>query len=243
MKLKSCCELVEAKTTNEKDARPWMTGTELMEALAREYIVEGLLPYGLSVLVGSPKTGKSFLALDIAAGVASGKPVLGRRGCCVQGGVIMLALDDTEHRLSRRLMPYRERDLSSLYFALEWRRMDDGGLEDLRLALDEHPDTRLLVIDGFPRIITKRRISNAFAALKSLADERNVAVLVVLPILPPNTATVDTLLFLLRGFGREEAVLQVTSRDTRTKELSLKFRPDSPSRMPWTETWIEMMET
>jgi hypothetical protein len=231
MKMKSCRELVEANT--EKDAKPWMNSKEMMDAIARVWIVEGLLPYGLSVLVGKPKVGKSFLALDIAVGVASGENVLGKR-YCVQGGVLMLALDDTEQRLYRRLMPYRERDLSRLYFALEW----PGGLEDLRLALDEHPDTRLLVIDGFAGIapLTKRGISDALAAFKSLAEERHVAVLVVLPILHPNTAPVDTLLLLRRGFGRDEAALQVTGRDYTTKEFVLTFNPADPSRPPWIET-------
>ena len=41
-------------------------------------IVEGLISKGLTVLGGSPKIGKSWLALDLAISVATGVPFLGK---------------------------------------------------------------------------------------------------------------------------------------------------------------------
>jgi predicted ATP-dependent serine protease len=41
-------------------------------------IVEGLISKGLTILGGSPKIGKSWLALDLAISVANGSPFLGK---------------------------------------------------------------------------------------------------------------------------------------------------------------------
>jgi RecA-family ATPase len=67
-----------------------------------KWVVDGLLPSGLSVLAGASKIGKSFLALDIAFGVAAGAPVLG--GMVTEpGDTLYLALEDTSRRLTARL--------------------------------------------------------------------------------------------------------------------------------------------
>jgi RecA-family ATPase len=77
----------------------------LSRAAARKepsFVVDGLLPTGLSVLAGASKIGKSFMALDIAFGVAGGYPVLGGM-VCEPGDVLYLALEDTSTRLRGRL--------------------------------------------------------------------------------------------------------------------------------------------
>lgn len=42
-----------------------------------QYVVDQLLPQGLHILAGSPKVGKSWLALWLAVTVAKGEPVWG----------------------------------------------------------------------------------------------------------------------------------------------------------------------
>ena len=44
-----------------------------------QYIVPGIIPEGLSMLVGRPKIGKSWMALDIGISIASGRSCLGGR--------------------------------------------------------------------------------------------------------------------------------------------------------------------
>ena len=65
-------------------------------------VVDGLLPSGLSILAGASKIGKSFMALDIAFGVAAGSPVIGSM-VTEPGDVLYLALEDTSTRLRGRL--------------------------------------------------------------------------------------------------------------------------------------------
>jgi RecA-family ATPase len=67
-----------------------------------DFLVDGLVPKGVTLLAGEPKVGKSWLALDIAASIARGVGCLGERRCS-EGDVLYLALEDTEARLHGRL--------------------------------------------------------------------------------------------------------------------------------------------
>ncbi len=50
-------------------------GEELLEMQlpSKEFIIEGLLPKGLAMIVGAIKIGKSFLSLQVALAVSSGE--------------------------------------------------------------------------------------------------------------------------------------------------------------------------
>ena len=65
------------------------------------WIAEDLVPTGLHLLTGAPKIGKSWLVLDLALAVNSGRPFWGyaTRRC----GVLYLALEDTLSRIQNRM--------------------------------------------------------------------------------------------------------------------------------------------
>ena len=65
---------------------------------AVRWAVPGLLPEGVTLLAGSPKIGKSWLALGIAVAVATGGIALGTIPVD-PGEVLYLALEDTQRRL------------------------------------------------------------------------------------------------------------------------------------------------
>ena len=52
-----------------------INGEELMDMDYKpvRYIVKNLLPQGLTILAGAPKTGKSFLALELCLSVSKGE--------------------------------------------------------------------------------------------------------------------------------------------------------------------------
>jgi predicted ATP-dependent serine protease len=66
------------------------------------YIVPGFIPEGLTLIVGRPKIGKSWLALDLCLAAASDRFTLGEIKPA-QGDVLYLALEDGKRRLQRRL--------------------------------------------------------------------------------------------------------------------------------------------
>jgi AAA domain len=98
------------------------------------WVVPQYLPEGLTVLAGKPKIGKSFLALDVAAAVASGGTCLGQQ--CERGDVLALFLEDSKRRLQRRLTTMlgaqKEQWPARLIYATEWARLTEGGLDDIR---------------------------------------------------------------------------------------------------------------
>lgn len=62
-----------------------------------EYLVDGLLTPGLYILGGSPKVGKSWMALQLCLAVCGGKAFLGRK--TQRSEVLYLALEDGPQRL------------------------------------------------------------------------------------------------------------------------------------------------
>lgn len=74
------------------------------------WVVDGLIPQGLTMIVAPPKSGKSWLMLDLCLSIAGGKQFLGRK--CEKGGCLYLALEDGKKRLQdrmNRLLPFDEK--------------------------------------------------------------------------------------------------------------------------------------
>lgn len=66
------------------------------------WVLPGLLPEGLSLLIGGPKLGKSALSLDVALAVAGGDRALGALATGEPRPVLLLALEDGDRRLQER---------------------------------------------------------------------------------------------------------------------------------------------
>lgn len=132
-----------------------MTAAQLMALDIPEtrWVVEGLLPEGLSLLCGKPKVGKSWMCLDLALTAAMGGRALGSFPV-TEGRVLYLALEDSVRRLRQRLLELRKETTGpeNLHFCTSWDRLPNGGLDRLRDWLAGHPDTRLIVIDTLARI-------------------------------------------------------------------------------------------
>ncbi len=164
------------------------TAAELraMDLKAMTVIVDGLLPAGFSLLAGAPKRGKSWMALDLAYSVATGKPFLGRR--TMQGRVLYLDLESGPNRAQSRmgiLVPGQWPDTLSITHRADL--LGDNGKLLLQIEdwLNRYPDTRLIIIDTIGRVKgAGRRGENAYetdtrtyGALQQLAMERGVAII------------------------------------------------------------------
>ena len=68
----------------------------------QRYAVPGLIAEGANLLAGSPKLGKSWLALNIASAVAYGGRALDKVDV-ERGEALYLALEDPPRRLQQRL--------------------------------------------------------------------------------------------------------------------------------------------
>lgn len=164
-----------------------MTASELqmMEFPSPIWIVDGLIPTGLSLLAGKPKMGKSWLMLDTARAVAGGGEILGR--VCAMGDVLYASLEDPLRRLQQRLKklaPGRWPERLTIWSQMA--ALEDGGLEQLRAWAHSKPEPRLIIIDVFVKVRRQRGSDDVYdgdyraaSPLKALADELGIAIVVV----------------------------------------------------------------
>ena len=114
------------------------------------FCVPDLIPEGLTLIAGKPKIGKSWLALDVCIAVALGWFCLGERKP-VQGSVLYAAMEDNPRRLQRRidklLSPFVAAWPEGLMLANTWRRLDQGGVDDIRAWIEQTDNPRLIVLD------------------------------------------------------------------------------------------------
>jgi hypothetical protein len=156
-----------------------------------KWIAENILPEGLSMLVGKPKVGKSWMALDLGLAVASGGIFLGER--CEDGDVLALFLEDNERRLQSRITAMLGANKADwprrLSYSTEWPRLSDGGTELIEEWIKSVPKPRLIIVDILERVRDRTSSkSNASAyttdyealtALHRIATEHRLSILVL----------------------------------------------------------------
>ena len=147
------------------------------------FVVDTLLSQGLHILAGSPKVGKSWLALWLSVMVAKGEPVWGMS--VKQGTTLYLCLEDSTLRIQNRLFEITEDAPANVHFTTQSDILGKGLEEQLRTFLDEHPDTVLVIIDTL-QMIRGTNYDNTYAndyrdlsALKRIADAHGIAILLI----------------------------------------------------------------
>jgi hypothetical protein len=116
-----------------------------------QWIVEGLLPVGLNLLVGKPKLGKSIICQNISLAIVQGSLALGKFPA-QSGDVLSLVLEDPMHkflsRLNQMLNGSSDKDdfLERAHVYSRWPRMPDG-LIQLNNWLGAHKNCKLVTID------------------------------------------------------------------------------------------------
>lgn len=206
-----------------------------VEYPATRWVIADVLPEGVTLLVGKPKKGKSWLALDICEAIASGGVAFGTKRV-EQGDTLYLALEDNHKRLQKRLKKVLDgRDAPErMHLHVEWPRLADGGAQKLDEWLTEHPETRLVVIDTLTKIRNPARGHNVYAedyaaleALLPISAEHGVAIVVVYHLRKAAaadpldeissstglTAGVDGFMILRRTPGSKGPTLYIDGRD------------------------------
>ena len=157
------------------------------EKIPPDFIVESLVPVGLTFISGAPKLRKSFLALQLASAVATGTKFLSFN--TKQCTVCYFDLEGSKSRISSRsdkmgiVMP----DNLLISNTLE-NGIADGLIEKLSIMLDNYKDIRLIILDTYSRArgTFKSYGANAYdsdvqllAPLQRFAINRKIAVLCV----------------------------------------------------------------
>ena len=163
-----------------------VTGEELMsmDLPPIRMIVEKLLPQGLHILAGAPKTGKSWLTLWICLQVSKGEPVWDLP--TEKGTVLYLCLEDSFSRIQGRIDDLTDVVSSNIHFATMAETINNGLIAQIIDFLEKYPDTVLVAIDTLQRVRNALGDMNAYAKdyedtnlLKQIADEYNIAILLI----------------------------------------------------------------
>lgn len=172
---------------NDPAYLPSLSMNELYDRVfpSKPPVVEGLLYPGVYLFVGAPKVGKSFLMAQLAYHVSMGLPLWGYE--VRRGAVLYLALEDDYPRLQERLYRMFGADSAGGLFLSISAHTLGGGLEkQLEGFVQEHPDTRLIIIDTLQKIRETGDERYSYASdyevitkLKRFADASGVCLLLV----------------------------------------------------------------
>ena len=208
------------------------------------FLIEGLLPRGLTVLAGASKSGKSWLVLLLALCLSRGEQFwdMPTHRC----GVLYISLEDTLSRLQSRIYQLTDEADPNLRFCISCGKIGSGLEEQLNRELDEHRETGLVIIDTLQLIRDNVKDSKTgmyaadyetMIALKRIADTHGIGILVVHHVrklkdkddpfneISGSTAIgggADTAICLKKKRSSKFATLYVTGRDLEYQELKIE---------------------
>lgn len=108
--------------------------TLLYEPLEKpSFVVDSLIPTGLSLFCGSQKIGKSWLMLKLCLCVSQGIPLWDMP--TMEGDVLYLCLEDTFCRIQDRLFRLTDEASGRLHFAVASCKLSDGLIVQLQKTM------------------------------------------------------------------------------------------------------------
>lgn len=151
------------------------------------WVIDGMLPEGLTFLTAAGKVGKSWMGQQICINVANGTEFLGHK--TTQCSALYLALEDSERRIKSRMNIYLQGQKApkNYFYCVYARTLDTGLLEDLENYLIEQPTIKLIIIDTFQKVRglpLKNETQYATdyrecGVLKALADRHHISILIL----------------------------------------------------------------
>lgn len=151
------------------------------------FIIDGMIPCGMTFLSGAPKIRKTFMALQMAIAVATGNPFLGHH--TIPCDVAYLDLEGSKSRVSFRTARMTTKIPRNVYITNTiTERLADGLVDKLRQLHRERPSIRFIIIDTYSRArgSFKSFGVNAYDAdvallepIQRMALEENIAILFI----------------------------------------------------------------
>ena len=164
-----------------------MSMTELYDTVfqSRPPLIDDLLYPGTYLFVGAPKLGKSFMMAQLAYHISTGTPLWNYT--VRKGTVLYLALEDDYRRLQERLYRMFGTDgAENLFFSVSAGQLGKGLDEQLTRFMQEHPDTKLIIIDTLQKVREVGGDNYSYAndyeiitRLKKFADSYGITLLLV----------------------------------------------------------------
>lgn len=213
-----------------------INGTELwhQECADSNFILDSLIPIGVTLLGGAPKSGKTLLAMQLVMALSSGSPFLGLETRHVK--TLYLALEDSQQSFHERYHQFNAILNENCLF-----RFGQTSLEELEIILINNSDIGCVVIDTFALFRKNKEIQyqqeyEEIKQIRELALRFQCAMILVhhtkksySPKEPFNgllgssglIAGVDAMIILERSSQQKRALLSVNGKNQASRQLSL----------------------
>lgn len=149
--------------------------------------INGLLPIGVSILAGRPKSGKSWLALQLLNSVATGQKVCEHFAINeLAPGLGLFLEDDAAHFRERQRQLYDSWP-GNIRVSFNWLPKDEGGFQALEAHIIES-GSKLIVIDTWARFSPGKgdrepgytQVYSQLTPLQDLALKEQAAILLIM---------------------------------------------------------------
>ena len=214
-----------------------------------DWLVDDLLPHGLTLLVGDSKIGKSFLALQLSVSVASDGLFLNNYDVN-PGSVVYLSWEDGARRIQKRINRSGMGFPKDLYFNFN-PDINGKDLFWIEECVKTYPNIKLIVLDTIAYLRSSSG-SNADAYIKDVTFMKPFHKMTtdlkisILAVTHTNQATkvsddyhqiqgstgqpgtADSVMFLSRNNrASENGKLKISGRDIRERTLNLSFEKET----------------
>lgn len=198
----------------------------------------GRIPLGrLSLLVGRPGEGKSFLTIEITAHVTKGTPWPDGSDC-PKGSVVLISAEDHPADTIRPRLDAHAADLRNVHLLPAVRKVDSEGhserlitladIDAIEATLLKLPDCKLIVVDPIGSFLgaatdahRDNEVRTVLAPIAKLAEKYGVAVLVVAHRRKGGGNFADDLALGSRAFTGIARTVWHLSRDEENKDRRL----------------------
>ncbi len=159
------------------------------------YVVKGLLPIGLTILAGRPKVGKSFLSLDLAYAVSTGRKFMGKFKT-TKATTLTISCEE-----SKRIINSRTKDMPAFPDnALMINKapiVGKGFSTFIRKVKKNYPNLKLVIVDTVIHILPPNKSNNneysflypILSEIHNLAHELSVAIVMTYHLKKANAMT------------------------------------------------------
>lgn len=156
------------------------------------WIINDILPAGLTILAARPKSGKSFLALDLGMSVVSGTDFLDKFSTN-QTNALYISNEDSINRMQNRLKRIikakniiETENLSELHINTDFPKLTDYGLNQLTKIIKQKKLGLIIIDTFFKQVDFGAGKQNSYikeyettGKLQSFAIENNIALIVI----------------------------------------------------------------
>jgi len=219
---------------------------EQLEPLS--FTVQDFLPStGAFILSSKPKTGKTFLALQMASCIASGDKFL-RNFDTVKGQVLYIMTQGGRRALKHRIDKVFEnkKELKNMFYLTAVEPLQQGGYETLQNFINLADNPKLIVLDMITNMFPNIKHSNyqawaqVFEELNDFAIENNISILCVYHSRKEATdgsdftddvlgstgilGSVSGVLTLRRSRDKGEGEIFINHREAESKKKTILFR-------------------